>query len=543
MRGTMMDFPLTITSILRHGAQNYGASEIVTCAGADAEPRRRTFAEVAARSGQLAAALTRLGVQRDDRVATFQWNTAEHHEAYLAIPSMGAVLHTLNIRLFPEQMTYIANHAEDKVVIADHSLLKLLVPLLPTMKTVEHVIVVNGPVDDTAPSGALSYEDLLAAESPDFDWPDDIDEHAAAAMCYTSGTTGNPKGVVYTHRSTYLHAMAVCSGNASALTEADKVLPVVPMFHVNAWGYPYACWMAGADIMYPASSMTAPLLAQFIKDERPTVTGGVPTIWSDLLRVPDVDLSSLRLLVCGGSAVPRALMERAAKMGAYIEQAWGMTETSPIASVARPPKSVVPDSEEAWRYRDTAGRVVAGVLARIVDDEGGVLPRDGKAVGEIEVQGPWVTGSYYGDDDPAKFDHGWLRTGDIGTLDELGFLTITDRSKDVIKSGGEWISSVELENALMAHESVAEAAVVGVPDEKWSERPLAAVVLADGASVDPDELRAFLEPQVAKWWLPERWTFVEAIPRTSVGKFDKKVIRKQYADGELEVTSLDGAQR
>ena len=542
MRGTMMSSPLTVTALLRHGATVYADSEVVTCAGPGRPARRRSFAAVAERAGRLAAALTELGVGPTDRVATFQWNTAEHQEAYLAIPAMGAVLHTLNIRLFPEQLVYIANHAEDKVILADHSLLPLLTPLLAEMKTVQAVVVVNGPVDGTAPAGALDYEQLLAGQSPGFAWLEDVDEHSAAAMCYTSGTTGNPKGVVYSHRSTYLHAMAVCMGNNSALTDRDRVLSIVPMFHANAWGYPYAAWLSGADLLYPASSMSSAALAEFIAAERPTLSGGVPTIWNDLMLLGEsqqLDLSSLRMVVCGGSAVPHALMQAAEeRYGLVIEQAWGMTETSPIAAVARPPASVAGDAAASWTYRDKTGRLVAGVEGRIVDAAGTVLPRDGQAVGEIEVRGPWVTGEYYRDPDPDKFDGGWLRTGDVGTLDAAGFLQITDRAKDVIKSGGEWISSVELENELMAHPAVAEAAVVGVPDPKWSERPLACVVLREGASVTPDELRAFLTERVARWWLPERWAFIEAVPRTSVGKFDKKVLRGRYAEGQLEVAEV-----
>ncbi len=542
MRGTMMSTPLTITGLLRHGAEVYAGSEVVTSSGAGKPARRRSFGDLAVRAECLAAALERLGISRESRIATFQWNTAEHQEAYLAVPAMGCVLHTLNIRLFPEQLVYIAEHAEDKVILVDHSLLALLVPLLPEMKSVEHVVVVNGPLDETAPDGALSYEQLLAAEKPGYDWPEDLDEDSAAAMCYTSGTTGNPKGVAYSHRSAYLHAMAVCMGNNSGLSEVDRVLSIVPMFHANAWGYPYAAWMSGADLLYPASHMGSAALADFIATERPTYSGGVPTIWNDLLRYGEeheLDLSSLRGVVCGGSAVPRALMQNAQeRYGLLIEQAWGMTETSPIAAVARAPKAAAADETAAWAFRDKAGRLVAGVLGRIVGEDGSVQPRDGAAVGEIQVRGPWVTGEYYLDPDPDRFHDGWLRTGDVGTLDAQGYLQITDRAKDVIKSGGEWISSVELENELMAHPAVAEAAVVGVPDDKWSERPLACVVLREGASVTPDELREFLVKRVANWWLPERWAFIDAVPRTSVGKFDKKVLRKQHTDGSLEVVTF-----
>jgi fatty-acyl-CoA synthase len=553
MRSTMMDSPLTIASVLRHGRSLFADKTVETFTGLDTAPRSRTFGEVAERADRLASALRGLGIERGDRVGTFMWNCAEHLEAYLAIPSMGAVLHTLNIRLFPEQVVYIANHAEDKVVLVDHSLLKLLLPLLPEMKTVETVIVANGPVADalsgkgSATQTFLSYEDLLAEQPGGFDFPEDIDELSAAAMCYTSGTTGNPKGVVYSHRSTWLHAFSAMTSSGADIGETDKAMPIVPMFHANAWGYPYAAWVAGADLAFPAHGMTSPALASFIHATKPTVSAGVPTIFNDLGRWGEsnpLDLSSFRLLFCGGSAVPLALMKRYHdQFGLEILQGWGMTETSPVASVALPPSHVESFSDEYWRYRASAGRLLFGVEARVVLEDGTVAPNDGRTTGELECRGPWVTGSYYGDDAPDKFDDGWLKTGDVGSLTHDGFIFISDRSKDVIKSGGEWISSVDLENALSGHPSVAEAAVVGVPDEKWEERPLAAVVLAEGKTATPDELREFLDGKVAKWWVPERWAFIDAVPKTSVGKFDKKVLRGQYADGDLEVTELEGSKR
>jgi fatty-acyl-CoA synthase len=553
MRSTMMDSPLTISSMLRHGRALYADRQVFTFTGVDTPPRSRTFAEVAERVDRLAEALQGLGIGDSDRVGTFMWNTAEHLEAYLAIPSMGAVLHTLNIRLFPEQVVYIANHAEDKIILTDHSLLKLLLPLLPELKTVETVIVANGPLADAeAGRGAatqtfLSYEDLLAEQTGSFAWPADIDETSAAAMCYTSGTTGNPKGVAYSHRSTWLHAMAATTSNGAAISAGDRLLPIVPMFHANAWGYPYAGWIAGADIAFPAHGMVPEALASYIHAVRPTMSAGVPTIFNDLLRWGEshqLDLSSFRQLFCGGSAVPLALMKRCHDQhGLEIIQGWGMTETSPVAAIAIPPESVEEFSDEYWHYRTSAGRLCFGVEGRLVAEDGSQLPHDGTSVGELEVRGPWVTGSYYGDDDADKFDDGWLKTGDVGSLTDNGFIFISDRSKDVIKSGGEWISSVDLENALAGHPSVLEAAVVGVPDEQWEERPLAAVVLAEGAEVSPEELRTFLGGKVAKWWLPERWAFIDAVPKTSVGKFDKKVLRGQYADGDLDVTTLGGSTR
>jgi fatty-acyl-CoA synthase len=538
----MQDVPLTISSIMRHGTTVYGDSQIVTFDGE--RTRKASFAEIGARAGKLANALRGLGIRGDQRVATFQWNNQEHFEAYCAIPSMGAVLHTLNIRLFPEQVVYIANHAEDQVVIVDATLLQLLGPMLGQMSTV-HTVVVVGAGDTAALSESgkqvVGYDELIAGESDAFAWPD-IDERDAAAMCYTSGTTGHPKGVVYSHRSNYLHSLAACSPNALGLSASDRILPIVPMFHANSWGLPYAALMAGSDLVMPDRFLQAEPLVRLIEMEKPTFSGAVPTIWNDILHFllanAGHDISSLRQIICGGSAVPRGLMEAfESDFGISIIQAWGMTETSPLASVARPPKSV-PD-EAAMDYRATQGRIVCGVEGRIVDDLGNVLPADGKAVGELEVRGSWVTGSYYKVDDPEKFDDGWLRTGDVGTLDAMGYITLTDRAKDVIKSGGEWISSVELENTLAGHPDVVEAAVVGVPDDRWQERPLAAVVLKEGTATTVGELRVWLSERVAKWWLPERWTVIEAVPRTSVGKFDKKVIRKDFADGALDVKRLD----
>jgi fatty-acyl-CoA synthase len=360
-------------------------------------------------------------------------------------------------------------------------------------------------------------------------------------MCYTSGTTGHPKGVVYGHRSNYLHSMAVCSGNGLGLGFSDKAFPIVPMFHANAWGLPYAALMAGADLVLPDRFMDPTSLVNLIETQRPTVAGAVPTIWNDVMhhldRNPGHDISSLRLVSCGGSAVPVSLMKAfEEKFDVQIRQLWGMTETSPIATLAWPPPGLPVDKQ--WEIRGTQGRPICGVETRIVDDEGAVLPADGEAVGELEVRGPWITGSYYRNTDDSKFESGWLRTGDVGRIDPQGYITLTDRAKDVIKSGGEWISSVELENHLIAHPAVREAAVVGVPDERWQERPLAAVVLQEGAEASPEELRKFLADKVVRWWLPERWTFVEEIPRTSVGKYDKKTIRARHADDAYDVTHL-----
>lgn len=537
MLSTMQDYPLTVSSILRHGTRFHGDKTVSTFTGAGF--RTTTYRELGGRVAQLAHALRSLGIDGDQRVATFLWNNQEHLEAYFAVPSIGAVLHTINIRVPRDQIVFIANQAEDQVLIVDMSLAPIIADVLPQLETVHTVVVAgDGELEPFIRSGkkVLRYEELLADRSTEFDWPDVI-ETDSAAMCYTSGTTGNPKGVAYSHRSTYLHSMAACTVNGLNIGEADRILPVVPMFHANAWGLPYAALMAGADLILPDRFLQAEPLITIIETARPTMAGAVPTIWNDVLHQldsdPARDISSLRSVACGGSAVPLSLMQTfEAKYGVPILQAWGMTETSPLAAVARPPAGV--SGDEAWDLRTTQGRPICGVEARIVDDEGRALPWDSVAVGELEVRGPWITGGYFGTDNASTGD--WLRTGDVGRMDARGFITLTDRAKDVIKSGGEWISSVELENHIMGHPAVLEAAVVGVPDEKWQERPLATVVLRPGAQVTIDDLRTFLEDKVVRWWIPERWSIIDQVPRTSVGKFDKKVIRSRYAAGEFDIT-------
>lgn len=544
MLSTMQDEPLSLATLLTYGTTFHADATVSTWAGAEA--RTMTYGELGRDAARLAHALRDLGVGDGDRVATFMWNNNEHLAVYVTVPAMGAVLHTLNIRLFPEQVIFVADHAQDKVVVVDASLIALFAPLLPSLTSVEHVIVANGDAASLqAPDGVRvhGYLDLIEGRGEAFDWPV-VDERSAAAMCYTSGTTGDPKGVVYSHRSMWLHSMQVCSMNGMALSDRDNALAIVPMFHAMAWGLPHAALMSGASLVMPDRFLQPEPLTAMMAALRPTFAAAVPTVWHGVLAYLDAhpqDIGHLRDVVVGGAAVPPALMKAFdERHGLRILQAWGMTETSPLGSVAWPPGGL--DDDQVWAYRITQGRFPAGVQARLVDDDGRVVANDGEAWGEVEVRGPWITGAYYSPEgaaiDPDKFHDGWLRTGDVGKISPNGFLTLVDRSKDVIKSGGEWISSVDLENAVMAHPAVAEAAVIGVPDAKWDERPLVAVVVRDGATADPDELRQFLADKVAKWQIPERWTFVTEVPKTSVGKYDKKRIRAQYSAGELDVVGL-----
>jgi fatty-acyl-CoA synthase len=520
------DHPLTLQLVLERMRRLYAGSEVVSVR--DGERGRATYAEVVDRADRLSSALESLGVGPGDRVATFSWNTREHLEAYLAVPCMGAVLHTLNVRLFADQLEFVVGHAEDKVILVEDSLVPVLEELAPRLETVQHYVVI-GDGDAGSLPDPLRYEELLAAQEPGYDYPE-LDDRQAAGLCYTSGTTGNPKGVLYSHRSNVLHAMGQCMADSIGMRSDDRVMPVVPMFHANAWGIPYASTLTGAALVMPGRDLSAPALAELIAAERVTVSAAVPTIWMDLLRHADEqesDLSSVRLVICGGSAVPLSLMQQfEERHGVHILQAWGMTETSPLGSVARPPAGV--DEEEHWRYRSSAGRPASLVEARLVRDGGEEVPWDGKSTGELQVRGPWVARQYYGDDaGEEKFDGEWLRTGDIAAIDEAGYIIISDRTKDVIKSGGEWISSVELENEIMAHPAVREAAVIARPDERWGERPLACVVPEEGETLTLEELREHLAPRVAKWWLPDALEIVDEVPKTSVGKFDKKVLRKK----------------
>jgi fatty-acyl-CoA synthase len=527
------DYPLTMQLLLDRMRLLYADSEVVSVRGG--ERTRASYGQVLERAERLSGVLEGLGVERGDRVATFAWNTREHLEAYLAVPCMGAVLHTLNVRLFADQLTYIVNHAEDRVILVEDSLVPVLEPLVPRFETVEHYVVIGDQTAGELPN-SKSYEGLIEAQSPGYDYPQ-LDDREAAGLCYTSGTTGHPKGVLYSHRSNILHALGECMADSIGMTSADRVMPVVPMFHANAWGIPYASTMTGADLILPGANLTPEGLANLIEEERVTLSAAVPTIWMDLLRYADEhkpDLSSMRLVVCGGSAVPLSLMQQfEERHNMRIIQAWGMSETSPLGSVARPPHDATDD--EHWRYRATAGRPSGLVEARLMREGGEEVPWDGASTGELEVRGPWVVREYYKDEESeTKFNDGWLRTGDIAAIDERGYIMISDRAKDVIKSGGEWISSVNLEIEIMAHPKVQEAAVISTPHERWGERPLACVVLEPQAELTLDELNEHLAPRVAKWWLPDELAIVDEVPKTSVGKFDKKVLRRHLEEGRLE---------
>jgi fatty-acyl-CoA synthase len=531
MHGLMMDFELTIPALVRRAEQLHARKAVVSRMP-DGSLHRTTYGELIHRARTLAGALRELGVEPGDRVATFCWNHSRHLEAYYAVPCMGAVLHTLNLRLYPDDLTYIATHAGDKLALVDRALWPVFQKFRDRVPF-EHVIVLG---DGEPPiAGTLDYEALIAS-APTHEFASVTDERTAAAMCYTSGTTGRPKGVVYSHRSTVLHTLGVAMADIDAARETDTIMAIVPMFHANAWGFPYAALMVGATQVLPGPHLDSVSLLELIASENVTVAAGVPTIWNGILQVLDKqpgahDVSSLRMAAVGGAAAPEAMLRAMDRHGINMVQLWGMTETSPVGSSARLTAQCEQMDENAkYRARATQGRPVAFVEAR-VRSEHGIAPWDGETMGELEVRGPWITSGYYNSPESAdRFtDDGWFKTGDIVTIDAAGWIAIRDRAKDVIKSGGEWISSVALENTLMAHPCVAEAMVIGLPHPQWDERPLALVVRREGCECTADDLVAHLAPHFAKWWLPTAFEFVQSLPRTSVGKFDKKGARRDYA--------------
>ena len=540
MNGLMMNYPLTIDRILEHANRLYPGKSIYTKLP-DGSMHHYTYAHLYKRVKRLGNVLDRLGVRSGDRVGTFAWNNYQHLELYFGIPGAGAVCHTLNVRLFPDQLAFVINHAEDRVIFVDGNLLPLLERVAERIEGVAHFILFNAHRGvETKLKNVLHYEELMADVDEDFDWRVS-DENEAMALCYTSGTTGDPKGVLYSHRSMYLHTIGECQANALGLTERDILLAVVPQFHAMAWGLPYACANVGATIIMPGPDLSPHAIADLIVGHKVTVAAGVPTIWTALcheLKSHPRDISTVRALVVGGSAMPRALIEAYEKdLGVNVLHAWGMTETSPLGTVSvLLGRQVELPENERWDIKARQGYPLSGVELRLISESGEELPWDGVTMGELQIRGPWIAREYFKlGATPEHFtSDGWFRTGDVATIDEDGFMQITDRTKDLIKSGGEWISSVAVENALMAHPKVAEAAVIAFPSEKWSERPLAVVVLAPGrGEVTHEELSQHLLALLPRFWLPDKVVFLEEIPKTSVGKFDKKVLRHRYAAGQL----------
>ncbi|MFP2924869.1 long-chain fatty acid--CoA ligase [Pyxidicoccus sp. 3LG] len=545
LAGRMMDFPLTLTHFLERARTYYPRSEIVS-RNPDKSLHRYTFADFYKRTCRLMNALTRLGVKPGDRVATLSWNHYRHLEVYYGAPAMGAVVHTLNLRLHPTDLGYIARHAEDSVLVVDRSLLPLYEKFAAAVPSIRHVIVI--PDAGPAPEGKLDYEQLLAAESEEFALPK-LDEQTAAMLCYTSGTTGNPKGVLYSHRSIVLHTLACCLPDATGMREADTVLPVVPMFHAAAWGLAFDAILTGAKLVFPGPHLDPQSLLDLMAAEKVTVAGGVPTIWLGILALMDQepkkwDLSRVRSMLIGGSAAPPSLIDGfKQRHGLEVVHAWGMTELSPVGTMAKLKGELRDAAQEAQlAARASQGFALPFVETRVVADDGRILPWDGKTMGELEVRGPWVAGSYYGGEGPDRFTgDGWFKTGDVVTIDKDGYVRICDRAKEVIKSGGEWISSVALENALMAHPAVLEAAVFAGKHVKWDERPLAAVVLKPGQTATKQELAAHLEKQFAKFWMPDDYLFIPQIPRNSTGKFLKAKLREEFGDHLLKNPTASSA--
>ncbi len=542
MLGSMQHQPLLISTLIEHAAQFHGQTEVVSTL-VEGGTHRTDWATIATRSRRLANALGALGVQPGDRVATLAWNTHRHVELYFGASGMGAVLHTVNPRLFPEQIDYIINHAEDTYVFFDLSFVDLVRDLAPRLPGVRGFVALTDrahmPALDVP--NLLCYETLLEAASPAYDWPV-FDENTASSLCYTSGTTGNPKGVLYSHRSTVLHSWAACATDGLGMSARDAVLLAVPLFHVNAWGVPYASAMCGAKMVLPGPKLDGANLYALMRDEACNVSLGVPTVWLGLFEYIDrhraeLDLAQLKLerVLVGGSAAPRAMIERFDReLGVFVIHAWGMTETSPLASIGMPMRGheSLPDAER-YALQTKQGRAIYGVGLKIVDEQGAALPHDGVAFGDLKARGPWVAERYYGADAPGVDAEGWFATGDVATIDAQGYVQITDRSKDVIKSGGEWISSIDLENAALGHPDVREAAVIGVAHGKWQERPLMLVIPKPGVTFDPASLQAYLGERVAKWWLPDEILAVETLPHTATGKLQKAKLRDTYRSHRL----------
>ncbi len=542
MRGLVQQSPLLISSLIDYAAEWHGQVEIVSRT-VEGPIHRTDYAALRRRSKQLANALTALGVDPGDRVGTLAWNTYRHMELYYAVSGMGAVLHTVNPRLFAEQISYIIGHAEDKYVFFDLTFAPLLEKLAAKLPSVRGFVAMTGRAHMPAVKlpNLLCYEDLVGAQSDDYEWPR-FDEMTASSLCYTSGTTGNPKGVLYAHRSTVLHSFCVCTRDGLGLSSQDSTLVIVPLFHANAWGIPYAAAMCGAKLVLPGPGLDGKSVFELLRDEKCNFSAGVPTVWLGFFQYldqnPALDLSAIKLerVVIGGSACPRAMMERfASQFGAYVVHAWGMTEMSPLGTtgnlLVKHRNLPLPERLDVQMKQ---GRAVYGVDLRIVDGGGGHLPHDGKSFGLLQVRGPWITSGYFKGDGGQVLDKdGWFSTGDVATLDGDGYMQITDRSKDVIKSGGEWISSIDLENAAIGHPAVQEAAVIGVHHPKWQERPLLVVVKKKGASVTPKELIDFLSHKVAKWWLPDDVAFVEELPHTATGKLLKTKLRDDFKNYKL----------
>ena len=539
MQGLMMDMPLLITDLIRHADRHHGETEIVSKT-VEGDIHRYNYREAHRRVRRLAKALAALGAGPGDRVATLAWNGYRHFEIYYAVAGSGAVIHTINPRLFPDQIAYIAGHAEDKFLFFDLTFLPLVEKLAPQLTTVKGFVLMTDrahmPKQSAIPK-LLCYEELVAAQDDSFEWPS-FDERTAACLCYTSGTTGNPKGVLYAHRSTVLHAYAAALPDALNLSASDVVLPVVPMFHVNAWGLPYSCALTGTKLVMPGPHLDGKSLHELFEAEGVTMSAGVPTVWLGLLnymKQSKLRFSTLKGVVIGGSACPPAMLRAFQEdYGVNVLHAWGMTEMSPLGTVCTfKEKHLKMDKEARYAVQAKQGRVIFGVDMRIVGEDGTPLPMDGKAFGDLQVRGPWVISTYYKDEGGDPLVDGWFPTGDVATLDPDGYMQITDRSKDVIKSGGEWISSIDLENIAVAHPAVAEAAVIGIKHPKWDERPVVVVVKKAGQDVSKDDLLKFYEGKIAKWWMPDDVVFVKELPHTATGKLSKLTIREQFKDYKL----------